>query len=192
MITEQEQRTSPNLYSALSILVERLNGPLHEKALWVYMAIVLGHWIEHLYQAYQIYVLHWPLEEALGALGLVSPWLVESEALHFGYAVFMLAGLIILRPAFLGRSRIWWNISLGIQTWHFFEHALLQGQAILGQNLFNSPVPSSLAQVWIPRVELHLIYNGLVFLPMVIAMFYHKYPPRGDQIAHSPACTCSS
>ena len=38
-------------------MIERLNGPLHERALQFFMLIVLGHWAEHLLQAFQIYVL---------------------------------------------------------------------------------------------------------------------------------------
>lgn len=172
--------------------VEWLNGPAHEKVLWLYMAIVLAHWAEHLFQAYQIFVLHWPRPASLGAVGLVFPWLVSTEILHFGYAVFMLIGLFLLRPGFLGLSRVWWNISLGIQLWHFVEHLLLQGQALAGHNLFGAPIPISIVQLWVPRPELHLFYNGAVFIPMVVAMLYHKYPPAKERTAHQAFCTCAS
>jgi hypothetical protein len=42
-------------------------------------------------------------------------------------------------------------------------------------------VPTSLLQVWVPRVELHLFYNTIVFVPMVIAMYFHMFPPRSRQ-----------
>jgi hypothetical protein len=100
----------------------------------------------------------------------------------------MLAGLIILLPGFAGLSRKFWMVSLAIQVWHFIEHTLLQGQAIMGQNLIGSQVPTSVAQIWVPRPELHLIYNALVFIPMVLAMYYHMYPPRSEAPI---ACTCS-
>jgi len=80
---------------------ERLNGPWHERSLQVFMGIVLAHWAEHLAQAYQVYVLHWPLANARGVLGLWFPWLVRSEALHYGYALVMLVGLWILRSGFV-------------------------------------------------------------------------------------------
>ena len=35
-------------------LTQRLNGPWHERALHIFMAIVLAHWAEHLAQAFQI------------------------------------------------------------------------------------------------------------------------------------------
>ncbi len=61
------------------------------------------------------------------------------------------------------------------------------GQAIAGQNLFNAPVPTSIAQLWFPRVELHLFYNTIVFIPMVIAMYRHLLPPAADR----PGMRCS-
>ena len=42
-------------------------------------------------------------------------------------------------------------------------------------------MPTSIAQLWVPRVELHLIYNTIVFIPMVIAMYYHMFPPAAEE-----------
>lgn len=171
-------------------LIERLNGPRHELALQLFMVIVLAHWGEHLLQAFQIYVLGWPVPESRGMLGHFYPWLVTSEALHYGYALVMLAGLWILRPGFTGVSdRRWWTIALGIQFFHHFEHALLQGQALIGKNLLGLPVPTSIVQIWVPRVELHLFYNAIVFVPMLIAMYYHMFPPASE--APRQQCTCA-
>lgn len=172
-----------------SAFLERLNSTKHERALQLFMAIVLAHWAEHLAQAFQIYALQWPVPQSRGVLGLWFPWLVSSEVLHYGYALVMLVGLWILRPGFTGTSRTWWTAALAIQFWHHIEHGLLQTQALLGHNLFNSPVPVSIAQLWIPRVELHLVYNSLVFVPMVIAMYYHMFPPEGE--AARMRCTCA-
>jgi hypothetical protein len=169
--------------------LERLNTVWHERALQIFTVIVLAHWAEHLTQAFQIYVLKWPVPQSRGVLGLWYPWLIKSEVLHYGYALVMLIGIWVLRPGFVGTARKWWTAALVIQFWHHIEHALLQGQALIGQNLFNSPVPTSIAQLWIPRVELHLIYNTIVFIPMVIAMYYHLFPPAGEA-AHMK-CTCA-
>ena len=171
-------------------LLEKLNAEWHKPALQIYAAIVLAHWAEHLVQATQIYALGWPVPESRGVLGLWYPWLVKSELLHYGYAIVMLIGLWVLRTGFVGRSRTWWMISFGIQFWHHIEHALLQGQAIFEHNLFGKPVPFSLVQLWIPRVELHLFYNTIVFIPMVIAMYYHMFPPAGEE-AHGAGCNCA-
>jgi hypothetical protein len=169
---------------------ERVNGSQHELALRLFMAIVLAHWAEHLLQAFQIYALGWPVPAARGLLGYFYPWLIKSEALHYGYAVVMLAGLWLLRPGFTGvRDRRWWTIALGIQFFHHIEHALLQAQAILGHNIFGRPVPTSLVQLWVPRVELHLFYNTIVFIPMAIAMYYHMFPPPAE--AAERKCTCA-
>lgn len=167
-------------------LRKQLNTTWHEKALWVYVAVVLAHWLEHLFQGYQIWILDMPRPESLGALGYLFPWLVKSELMHFGFAVFMLVGLIVLAQGFSGRAAKWWIASLAIQSWHFVEHALLQGQTAVGANLFHSEIPMSVFQQWIPRPELHLIYNLAVFIPMVVAMWLHTRPsPEGA------ACTCA-
>jgi hypothetical protein len=168
---------------------QRLNGPSHEIALRLFMVIVLAHWAEHLVQAFQIYGLGWPVPEARGVLGYFYPWLIKSELLHYGYAVVMLIGLWMLRPGFTApRESQWWTIALAIQFFHHIEHALLFGQALLGQNLFGRPVPTSLVQLWVPRVELHLFYNTIVFIPMMIAMYYHMFPAPS---AARPRCTCA-
>ena len=169
---------------------DKLNEEWHKPALQFYMFIVLAHWAEHLTQAVQIYALGWKVPDARGFLGLYYPWMVKSEALHYGYAIVMLIGLWILRKGFVGRSRTWWMIAFWIQFWHHIEHALLQGQAIAGANLFDRPVPVSIVQLWIPRVELHLFYNTIVFIPMVIGMYYHMFPPAGEE-AHGAKCACA-
>ncbi|MFG0319742.1 MAG: hypothetical protein ACF8XB_20895 [Planctomycetota bacterium JB042] len=168
--------------------VERLNAEWHKPALIGFTIIVLAHWAEHLAQAFQIYVLNWPVPEARGVLGLWYPWMVQSELLHYAYALVMLVGLWIFRSGFAGRAWNWWMAAFWIQFWHHIEHALLQGQAILGKNLFDSPVPMSLVQVWVPRVELHLFYNTVVFLPMVVAMYHHMFPSPEDAAQHKCAC----
>jgi hypothetical protein len=171
-------------------LIERLNGPRHELALRLFMVIVLAHWSEHLLQAFQIYALGWPVPESRGALGYFFPWLVKSETLHYGYALVMLAGLWLLRQGFTGvDDRRWWTIALGIQFFHHIEHALLQTQALLGHNFFGRPVPTSLVQLWVPRVELHLFYNTVVFIPMVVAMYYHMFPSSAQ--AATQQCSCA-
>ena len=53
--------------------MERLNSDRHEFAMRVFMFIVLAHWVEHLLQGIQIYVLGWPVPEARDALGLLFP-----------------------------------------------------------------------------------------------------------------------
>lgn len=158
----------------------RLNERHHKTALGVFFVIVLAHWAEHVAQAIQIYVLGLPIPQARGVLGTPFPWLVTSEWMHYGYALIMLIGLIVLRPGFTGRARTWWNVSLGIQVWHHFEHLLLLLQVLSGTYLAGRAVPTSVIQLLVPRVELHLFYNAVVFVPMVVAMLLHRRPRESE------------
>ncbi|MEZ5979677.1 MAG: hypothetical protein R3F34_15870 [Planctomycetota bacterium] len=171
-------------------LIDKLNEEWHKPALQLFMVIVLAHWAEHLTQTIQIFVLGWPVPESRGVLGLWFPWLVSSETLHYGYAIVMLVLLWVLRKGFVGRSKTWWMIAFWIQFWHHIEHALLQYQAIVGTNFWDKPKPWSVLQLWIPRVELHLFYNTIVFIPMAIGMYYHMFPPAGEE-AHGRGCNCA-
>ncbi|NUP62566.1 MAG: hypothetical protein HOW71_10375, partial [Nonomuraea sp.] len=165
-----------------------LNTRYHKPALTLYLVVVLAHWAEHVAQAVQVYVLGWPLKEARGVLGMPFPWLVSSEWMHYGYALLMLVGLLMLRSGFTGRARTWWNVSLGIQIWHHLEHLLLLCQALTGNNLLGRPVPTSVIQLLVPRMELHLFYNALVFAPMVVAMLLHRRPRAAERAGMRCAC----
>jgi hypothetical protein len=169
-------------------VVSKLNTVGHRRALVVFMAIVLLHWVEHIAQAIQVYAFGWTTKQAGGFLGLMFPWLVSSEWLHYGYALVMLVGLILLRPGFVGVSRTWWNIALGIQVWHFIEHFLLLIQAQSGLYLLGRPVPTSVIQLFVPRMELHLFYNAIVFIPMIIAVYLHMRPPARDRVLMRCPC----
>jgi hypothetical protein len=175
------ERSSPGL-------VARMNGRHHRAALNVFLFIVLAHWAEHLVQAYQIWVLDLPRPKARGVLGQFFPWLVTREWLHYGYAIVMLIGLFLLRPGFTGRARAWWTVALVIQFWHHIEHLLLLIQAQIGVNFFGAKVPTSVLQLAFPRVELHLFYNSIVFVPMVIAMYLHVRPNARELRAASCSC----
>jgi len=165
-----------------------VNGRYHRAALNVFLVVVVAHWAEHVVQAYQIWVLGWQRPAARGVLGQVFPWLVRSEWLHYGYAVVMLVGLFLLRPGFAGTARTWWTVALVIQFWHHIEHALLLVQAQTGVFFFGAAAPTSIAQLVVPRVELHLFYNSIVFIPMMIAVYLHKRPNERDLRASSCAC----
>src|SRR5262249_52662323 len=117
-----------------------------------------------------------------GVLGVLWPWLADSEWLHFVYNGALLAGLVLLRPGFRGVAREWWTAALGVQVWHFFEHALLLSQKITGHFLFGKEQPTSVVQLVVPRLELHLFYNGAVMIPLLLAACCDAWPPeRGRQ-----------
>lgn len=169
-------------------LVASLNGDRHRISLLIFMAIVLAHWAEHLAQAAQIWIWGWDRPDAGGVLGLWYPWLVESEWLHYGYAVVMLVGMWMLRGGMVGRARHWWLAALLIQAWHHVEHFVLLLQALVGRNMFGMADPVSFAQLVVPRVELHLFYNAVVFAPMVVAMLLHLRP--SDAELRQMSCDC--
>jgi hypothetical protein len=171
-------------------VIHQLNTRGHRRALHVFALIVLLHWVEHLTQGFQIWVLERPRPNARGVLGQVFPWLVSSEWLHFAYAVVMLIGFAVLLPGFVGRARRIWGLALAIQAWHFVEHALLFYQAQTHDFLARRSQPTSVVQLVWPRVELHLAYNAVVTIPMLIALYYHIYPPRRERAALRPLCTC--
>ena len=91
--------TAPGTSASIS---EKLNTRWHERALQIFMFVVLAHWAEHLVQAYQVYVMGWPRPKALGLLGLWYPSLIRTETLHYGYALVMLIGLWVFRKGFTG------------------------------------------------------------------------------------------
>ena len=177
-----------NVIVAKDGFINQVNTKWHEIALWIFMVVVIGHWVEHIFQGAQIWLLDMPRAESLGGLGLLFPWLVSSELMHFGFAVTMFAGLMLLRPGFHGRSRGWWNASTIFQGWHLVEHTALFAQVLIGANLFGSPVPSSFLQPFVPRAELHLLYNLIVFVPMVVAMWLHT---RSAEHALN-GCSCAA
>jgi hypothetical protein len=183
--------TTPAMPGRLRSGLMTLNTRGHKLGLQIFLLIVVAHWAEHVVQAIQIWALGWPVPKARGVLGEAFPWLVTSEALHYGYAVIMLIALLALREGFTGRARTWWNIALVIQIWHHFEHLLLLIQAQSGWHLAGRPVPTSILQIFFPRVELHLFYNTVVTIPMVIAMIMHRRPSASPSGRSVPACSCA-
>ena len=170
-------------------LVYDLNGRWHETALWIYMAGIVAHMAEHVVQAVQIWALGNAVADSRGVAGQWFPWLATSESLHYFYAIYTLLGLILLFPAFQGRAIFWWSIALLIQFWHHFEHVVLLFQRVTGDFFFGEAVPTSIVQVLVPRVELHLMYNTLVFVPMVVALYLHFYPAAWERL--TPICACA-
>jgi hypothetical protein len=49
-------------------------------------------------------------------------------------------------------------------------------------------VPTSILQLFFQRVELHLFYNSIVFIPMMIAVALHLRPNAREHQAM--ACSC--
>lgn len=181
--------TTQGLVRRYPTVLERVNTTWHELGLALFALVVVMHWVEHVAQGVQVFVLGWARPAAGGALGLAWPALVTSEALHYGYAVVMLAAFWALRHGFTGSARSWWTAALVLQFWHHVEHLVLLAQAVTGSYWFGAGVPMSFLQPFIPRVELHLIYNTVVTIPMLVAMALHRWPR--DPAANPTACSCA-
>ena len=155
------------------------------KKMAAFGTMLLAHWLEHGVQAYQVYYQHMPRACALGVLGMKYPWLIKTESLHFTFAIVTSGGLILLREyCRKPQARKFWQAATHISLWHLVEHTLLFAQACLHHNLFSSKFPISILQLFVPRIELHLFYNSLVTIPMVIALAVEfsqrrRYIPAG-------------
>jgi len=97
--------------------------------------------------------------------------------LHFGDVLLTLVGLLVLRLGFHGEARRWWTAAIVVSVWHLFEHSLLLGQALTGISLWGAAQPTSVVQLVVPRVELHLFYNGIVLAAILMALA-HREPGR--------------
>jgi len=141
----------------------------------LFVIAVLGHWVEHAVQLAQVHAWDVPRRHSHGVLGMRWPWLAESEALHFWYAIGMLAGLILFASRMTGGARVVWLLAIVSQTWHQFEHALLVWQAQTGTHLFGAPRRTSVVQyvTGVERIELHFFYNlvatGLMCMSLLVS-----------------------
>lgn len=167
-----------------ALLEKKMKNTQRHLLLMLFAGLMFAHWLEHIVQAYQVYVMGFERHHALGLLGQIYPWLIHSEWLHFGFAVLTLAGLLLLLPAFSGAGRVWWNTALVVGIWHVFEHTLLFIQAQRGVFFFGAKEPTSVLQLVFPRIELHLFYNSVVAIPIVMAMLLYW---RGGKDAVAPA-----
>lgn len=156
----------------MNYIIKLVNGKYFNRYLLTFNIIVFSHFLEHLAQMIQLYILHWQRSESLGILGLKYPWLVHSEWLHYGHALFMLVGLYLLAFSIVGKAKQWWDWAVYLAFYHHIEHVIILSQAIAGVNLFNSSTPTSIVQaLGVPRIELHFIYNLMVLIPMLISLY---------------------
>src|SRR5579859_6533765 len=91
----------------------------------IFLGLMTAHWLEHVFQAYQVYAMHLPRHCALGMLGMKFPWLVKTESLHFLFAILTTAFLIGMRESFEGWTYFLWDVALSLSLWHLLEHSLL-------------------------------------------------------------------
>lgn len=136
--------------------------------------VVLLHFMEHVFQMGQVYLLGWSRRDALGLLGMVYPTLVHSEWLHYGHALFMMVGLWLMYLSPLRRRVL--MIAFSLAFYHHLEHATLLLQALFHTNLWGASKPVTFLQYWFMqqdnalkilgnRIELHFAYNLMVLSP---------------------------
>ena len=102
-----------------------------------------------------------------------------ADQLHFVDVTLTLIGLLVLRPGFRGEARRWWTAAIVVGIWHLFEHSLLLGQALTGTTLWGAAQPTSVLQLIVPRIELHLVYNAVVLAVIVTALAYQHQGSGG-------------
>lgn len=147
----------------------------------IFGALMIAHWLEHLFQAYQVYVMHMDRACALGMLGMKYPWLIRTESLHFGFALFTFVGIIYAGWHYFESkfATKMWALGLVTAAWHLFEHVLLFSQAVSHSYLFGRSQPISIIQLIVPRIELHLFYNSIITFFILFALveeyLYRKY-----------------
>lgn len=150
----------------------------------IFMALIALHWVEHLFQAYQVYVMHMNRACALGFLGMRYPWLIRTEILHFGFAMLTMLGMFYVgRKYFASDDAVKaWAIGFIWSIWHMIEHTLLFFQSVSGHYLFGHSAPTSIIQLLIPRIELHLFYNSIITYYIVKALFHEYRYERRTQV----------
>jgi hypothetical protein len=102
--------------------------------------------------------------------------------------VYTLSSILLLGGGMVGLARRVGLVALAVQAWHLFEHSMLLFQGRTGTFFFGADEQTSLVQLLVPRVELHFVYNGVVFTVILIAMLLHAFPPRGETAR--PRCGC--
>ena len=142
------------------------------QALLGYLLIVVGHFAEHLIQVAQVFLLGWTRAEAGGLLGLVFSSVAENELLHITYNSLQLTGLILFAYSFRTHraAHSFWIAALVAQSWHWLEHVFLLTQLLTGHYFYGAVKQMSVLERFVPRLELHLIYNLAVFVPTVVAI----------------------
>lgn len=159
------------------------NPSWHTLALILYSSVVVGHFSEHLVQVAQVFLLGWARAEAGGILGLYFSDAAENELLHITYNSFQLTGLILLAHGFRHdrTAHTFWVIALVAQSWHWLEHAFLIVQMLTGHYFYGAIKQMSVLEKFVPRIELHFIYNLVVFVPTVIALYLLLRGQRSDR-----------
>jgi hypothetical protein len=166
-------------------------GRVMKYGMKIFGTIMIAHWLEHIFQAYQVYVLHLHRECALGLLGMKYPWLIKTESLHYVFAMWTVWAMIYAGWKYFESdwaSKMWIYGTIAA-VWHFIEHCLLFGQAVTHHYLFHQSQPTSIIQLFVPRIELHLFYNSIITLLAGVALL-EEYLYRDATECYEDHCDC--
>ena len=185
------RRSAGTLLAGARLAFAGLNGRWHRFALLLYALVVASHFLEHGLQMVQVHALGWSRPEAAGLFGIAFPGITMAEVLHTAWNSLQLTGLIVLLVGF-GRvraARRWWLVAIAFQTWHWFEHAVIQVQYVTGVFLYGAMKQMSILERFAPRIELHFIYNLVVFVPTLIAfvLYFRVRETKSDEHPRPPA-----
>lgn len=138
-------------------------------ALYEILVVTQGlHFIEHIAQILQIYVLGVPRADAHGIFGNL-----DAEYVHFFFDTFLTVGVIILLFRFRKNKALW--VSLVIGLWHTAEHWYITYYYVFDNAFYKAHAKNGLlAQgglLWpnspLPRAELHFLYNLIFTIPLI-------------------------
>ena len=167
-------------------LTDRLNAQWHKPAVIALSLLVLAHWCILGIRAIDLYVMGRSVTDAESLLGVVF-----SGVADYAYALLALIALWVLRPGFVGRSRLWWTAAFWIMAWVHLEYALLAYQIVAGRYLFGAAQPTCVLQLLgLTRLlEVNLLYGALATAPMIVALYLHRFPRPAE--AARMQCTCA-
>lgn len=133
--------------------------------------ILYFHLFEHLTQIVQLYLLGWARMDSLGIIGLVFPILIRSEILHYLFSLF---NVVFMLP--LSKKNKYYYFATILALFHHVEHFGLLMQYLTKDYWFNEAKPMTWLEQFIPRIELHLMYNLIVLSPIIL--FHYKQLQR--------------
>ncbi|GAC1422116.1 MAG: hypothetical protein NVSMB57_15400 [Actinomycetota bacterium] len=134
----------------------------------IVLAVQAAHLVEHLVQLYQTYVLHLPVDRALGLLGYLIDFHKGAAWLHLGFNLTLVTSLLWMVPdirnSIASRPRVNTYLALGcgVEVWHIVEHLSIAGHLIA-----NGHCPCPGVITFVPDMPLHLAYNIVVFIGML-------------------------
>jgi len=145
------------------------------------------HFVEHVAQAVQKFVLGW--QKAHGILGFLDLELVHLiyNSLYF----LALAALFVGLGCYSGKSRVWeqplialfFVFGVLLQGYHEVEHLVKFGQHL---ETLQQGTPGILGNFF-NLIVLHLIFNLLVYLPVLGLLVGYRFEPRQAERASAIA-----